>query len=91
MPVLTFLVPPVVGVAVHGDALAVTVQLLPDSVTLTLVPACAAFGGALAALAGVARGVSRPRVERLLLAGNLVGAAVGLAALALAVAAHGLS
>jgi hypothetical protein len=69
----------------------VVVRLLPDTITLAVVPAAAAVGGALFAIVGIARHASGERVRRLVLAGNLAGAATGLVAFIAAVAANGFS
>lgn len=59
--------------------LAVDVRWLPQEITLALVPAAAATAALLLALFGVLRRESPERLRRLVLVGNLLGAAVGLA------------
>jgi hypothetical protein len=70
--------PGLLAAPVHA-ALAVDVRWLPEEITLALVPAAAATTGLLLALFGVIRRESPERLRRLVLVGNLLGAAVGLA------------
>jgi hypothetical protein len=73
------------------DVPCIVVRLLPDTITLAVIPAAAAVGGALFAVAGLARHAGGERIRRLVLAGNLAGAATGLVAFLAAVAVHGLA
>jgi hypothetical protein len=59
------------------DAIAIRFQLLPDVIDLSFVVTFSGIGGLLMALVGALAGFPPDRLARLVVFGNLIGAAVG--------------
>jgi hypothetical protein len=71
-------------VAVLAGAVATRVQLLPDVIDVTIVPTAAGIGGLVSAAVGAAMRFDPDRLGRITLLGNLLGGAVALLSLLLA-------